>query len=195
MANTNNDLIAQLQSIPDNRTAGILRTVFETVPFFLGVQTAEQIEKLNTDIAAGRLVVGAKNASLVRKDDGALLTLQGIGTEARFTASGTSEGVAVQTPRNSNYTLRSGDSGSILPFTQDAVVTIDTDSDLRAPVEIKLYDGSTVSVVAAGGVVLRNPLLTNSPAWGTLQVTNKLSSILICLGEAADEYAAYKIGT
>ncbi len=193
MANNPYDLVAHLQSIPDNRTAGIFRAVFETVPFFLGEQTTEQIEKLNNDIAAGKSL-GVKNASLVRKEDGALLTLQGVGTEARFTASGTSEGVALQLVRNTNYTLVQSDSGTIMPFTQDATVTVNADSDLNGPVEIMLYDNTTVSVVSAGGVVIRNPLVNNSPAWGTLQVGNKLSSIVITPGAVADEYSAYKVG-
>lgn len=184
------EMLPFIANIPDPVTRRAIREMFTRgVP--MGTFTQDQIEALNTAIAGGSnpYPIGA---SLIRQEDGAVLTLQGVDAEARFTSSGTSEGVAVQSVRTSNFTLVPSDSGTIIPVTGNVTVTINADSDLSAPVEIRRMTAGTLGVVSAGGASIINPL--TGSAWGTLQVTSKLSSIAVYLGSAADEYAAYKIG-
>lgn len=183
------EMLPFIANIPDPVTRRAIREMFTRgVP--MGTFTQEQIEALNTAIAGGTnpYPIGA---SLIRQEDGAILTLQGVDADARFTSIGTSEGVVVQPVRSENFTLVPADSGTIIPVTGNVTVTINAASDLRAPVEIRRNTAGTLSVVASG-VTLINP--TTGSAWGTLQVTNKLSSIAVYLGSAADEYAAYKVG-
>lgn len=105
---------------------------------------------------------------------------------------GTEGGVTVQPVRNSNFTLVAADSGTIIPVSGAVVVTAAADSNLTAPVEVQRVNAGALSGVAGAGATLFNPL-TNA-AWGTLQVNNKLASLVFSPGTQPGEYSAGKIG-
>ncbi|MFZ4286646.1 hypothetical protein [Variovorax sp. HJSM1_2] len=109
--------------------------------------------------------------------------------QARVAGAGAS--IVTQAPRTGNFTLTAADSGTIIPVLGIVIATANAASDITAPVEIRRYDAALLDVVGSG-VPLINP--ATGAAWGTLQVSNKMASIIIMPGSVADEYAAVKVG-
>lgn len=100
-------------------------------------------------------------------------------------------GVVTQAVRTADFTLEATDSGTIIPVTGTVAATLNAASDLTAPVEIRRHDAATLSITRTGTTAI-DP--ATGSAWGTLSVVNKLSSIIIYPGSAADEYGAVKVG-
>lgn len=136
------------------------------------------------DVSVPRLPLDAReeNDSIPRLVDGELVDAAG---------NPVGGSIITQPVRTGNFTLVDSDSGTVIPVTGNVTVTIDASSNLTGPVEVKRYDAGTLAGVASGATLI-DP--STGAAWGTLQVLNKLSSIIFVLGSIADEYGAKKFG-
>lgn len=100
--------------------------------------------------------------------------------------------MTIQAPRSGNFTVVPSDSNSvILVEGGNSTVTFDTNTKLTGPVQIKLLDAATLSIIRTGVTAYNSATQAN---WSTLQVTGKYQSIVM---EPTDDplvYEAYKLG-
>lgn len=106
-----------------------------------------------------------------------------------FNGSGGS--VVIQPVRTANFTVAASDGNTVIPVTGNVTVTVNSSSDLAAPVRIIRYDAGTLTVVQTA-VQIIDP--STGSAWGTLSVVNYQASIMIEPAGVADVYSAVKIG-
>jgi hypothetical protein len=100
-----------------------------------------------------------------------------------------------QEVRTAGFTLAPTDSNSEIPVTGNNPVVLSSTSKLTGPVIIRRYAAGTAGAKLAltqSGAVAWD--VDQQAAWGTLEVTGLLSSIIIYPGDSADRYEVRKIG-
>jgi hypothetical protein len=159
-------------------------------PAYLGVRTASQIAAIHAAIAANTQSYPA--GSILVTEAGAVLTLQGIGTAARFAAVSAS-GITIQPVKTGSYTLALSDDNTVIPVSGAATITVGTGlGDFN--VQILRHDADALVVRASSASV---SLWHGGVRVTSVTVTGKGDWLAVFPGSTANEFniLAYGVAT
>ena len=168
---------------------GALTSAGTTVaPAYLGVRTTSQIAAIHAAIAAGTQSYPA--GSTLITETGSVLTLQGIGTAARFTA-GASSGVVIQPIKTGTYTLAASDDNTVIPVSGATTITVGSGlGDIT--VQILRHDADALVVRASSASVA---LWYGGVRVTSVTVNGKGDWLYVSPGAAANEFYVLAYGT